>query len=162
MPVDDFESTSTEDDSSVPSWVISRIHTWLCGAPDNESLNKEHSIDKMFFHDEDCNIVSLCTIEVVSSSEDSSGESQQNMNPNSLESNSIDTLRQLDPGKSEREATIAPNKEESQQVGMHDQFSMMPKMVQQGDKILWNKYPWENSQGEASFLMTQNIVQLHL
>ena len=112
-PVDDFESTSAEDDSSIPSWVNSRIHTWLCGASDNESLNKEHSIDKMFFHDEDCNIVPLCTIEVVSSSEESS--------------------------------------EESQQVGMHDQFPMMPKMVQQGDKIIWNKYPWENSQDGASF-----------
>ena len=67
----------------------------------------------MFFHDEDYNIVPLCTIEVVSSSEDSS--------------------------------------EESQQVGMHDQFPMMPKMVQHGDKIVWNKYPWENSQDGASF-----------
>ena len=42
-PVDDFESTSAEDDSSVPSWVNSRIHTWLCGASNNESLNKEHT-----------------------------------------------------------------------------------------------------------------------
>ena len=39
----------------------------------------------MIFHDEDYNIVPLCTIEVVLSFKNSSGESQQNMNPNSLE-----------------------------------------------------------------------------
>ena len=115
---------------STQSWVNSRIHTWLCGASDNETSNKEQSTDKRIFHEKDYNIIPLCTIKVVSGSDDSSGKSQQNMNPNSLESNSIDMLRQLEPRRSEREATTAPNKEESQQVGMRDPYPMMQKMVQ--------------------------------
>ena len=82
-PIADFKSTSSGDESPIPSWVHSRIHRWMNGASDDESA------DKMVFHDEDCSIVPIRTIQVISdSSSVSSEQSQENMISNSVESSS--------------------------------------------------------------------------
>ena len=78
-PVEDFASNSTGDVSVIPSWINSRVHRWVAEVTKDASLDQEHSANKMVFHGEDCNLVPLHTIGVVSTSEDSSDQSQQNM-----------------------------------------------------------------------------------
>lgn len=83
MPIDDFESTTTRDESLVPLWVNSRTHKWMNGATDKESLDMEHSVDERDLNDEECCIVPLRTIQVISNSEEPSVQSQQSKISNS-------------------------------------------------------------------------------
>ena len=97
-PVEDLESATNTEKSSIPSWVNSRIHRWMSEASDAEGSDNEHDIDEVVFYDErDCKIVPLRTIQVSSSdSEESSVQSQQDMVSNSVEPNPTYTLRQID------------------------------------------------------------------
>ena len=40
-PVEDFESTTTDIKSTIPSWANTQTHLWMCGASDTDSLLKE-------------------------------------------------------------------------------------------------------------------------
>ena len=66
-PIEEFQAISLGDESDVPSWVISRSHTWKSGKSDKEGLNRDNDVDKTYLHDEDCNITPFRTIQEISS-----------------------------------------------------------------------------------------------
>ena len=41
MPVEDFESATTDIKSTVPSWANAQTHLWMCGVSDIDNLLKE-------------------------------------------------------------------------------------------------------------------------
>ena len=43
-----------------------RVHKWMAEVSNDESLNEEQRVDKKVFYDEDCSVVTLCTIQVAS------------------------------------------------------------------------------------------------
>ena len=40
-PVEDFESATTDNKSTIPSWANAQTHLWMCGASDTDSLLKD-------------------------------------------------------------------------------------------------------------------------
>ena len=83
MPVEEFEAISLGDESDVPSWVNSRSHKWKSGKSNKEGLNWDNKVDQTSSQEEDCIIVPLRTIQMISSSGKSSIPSQQSITSNS-------------------------------------------------------------------------------